>query len=85
MKLTGALILATLLAACGGEDVLVFDAVPAAGGSGGGGVGSLPPFELPLALPLPLEPVPAAGGGACPVVVVVVVVGGGGGSSGVVV
>lgn len=38
MKLHGACILAVLLAvACGSEDVLVFDAVPASGGAGGTG------------------------------------------------
>lgn len=37
MKLHGAFILGALLAACGSEDVLVFDAVPATGGGGGTG------------------------------------------------
>jgi len=37
MKLRGAIVLGALLAACGSEDVLVFDAVPATGGAGGTG------------------------------------------------
>lgn len=35
MKLHGLVLLAALVAACGGEDVLVFEAVPGAGGSAG--------------------------------------------------